>query len=101
MSIPPPMARPIIDIEYLTAEIDDIQPEPETGYAQRHGYHQVFTLRIGVRRYADVSDADIATAIVGLLEGRTQAEIAQLVHDTTLRVLNAPAASGDGQGVLL
>jgi hypothetical protein len=97
------VSRPIIDIEYLTAEINDIQPEPEpeTGYAQRHGYHQVFTLRIGVRRYADVSDADIATTIVGLLEGRTQAEIAQLVYDTTLRVLNAPAASGDGQGVLL
>ena len=96
------MSRPIIDIAQLTAEINDIQPEPETGYAQRHGYHQVFTLRIGVLRYgAGLSDADVATAIVALLEGRTQAEIAQIIYDTTVAKLGPSYAPDDGQGVLL
>lgn len=96
------MSRPIIDIAQLTAEINDIQPEPETGYAQRHGYHQVFTLRIGVLRYgAGVSDSDVATAIVALLEGRTQAEIAQIIYDTTVVKLGPSYAPDDGQGVLL
>ena len=96
------MSRPIIENPWITAEINDIQPEPETGYAQRHGFHQVFTLRIGVTRYGSgVSDADVATAIVALLEGHTQAEIGRIVYETCLAKLNAPAASGDGQGVLL
>ena len=97
------MSRPIIDIAAMTVEIADIVSEPpSTGYAQRHDYDAAFTVYLGIKRHdTDLDYADVAAAIVALLEGRSQAEIAQIIYDTTVAKLGPSYAPDDDQGVLL